>query len=318
MTAEQFLAPDAQQTDHEAWLDARRTGVGGSDIVAILGLSRWASAWTVWQSKSHGGDSDENDYTLWGHIVEPALKAWLTRKTGVTVEEAGTWRRIDEPWMICNPDGFTSDGGGVECKHHGSRMGDEWTGGQVSDAAELQAQWCMAVTGRPHWWVVAKVGDAPPLIARVEADPHLQSMLVERAREFWFDFVVAGVEPDPTHVDVDRVKAAHPEAAPAAIAPRDEEEADRWVKELAEARALKADAKKREDAAMAWLGNTLGDADHLLIDGKVALTWKSSPTRRLSEQAMRAAGLDPDDYKPETTQRTMRVPAKRNDYKEAS
>lgn len=320
ITAEQFMPPEVQETDHAAWLEARKTGVGGSDIPAIMGMSRWASAWQVWQDKQPDAEPfEETDTTQWGRIVEPSLKAWLALKQNVTVTDTGTWRRTDEPWMICNPDGFTSDGGGIECKHHGTYAADEWVDGQASDASELQAQWCMAVTGRPHWWIVAKVGNEPPVIVRVEADPSLHELLIERAREFWFDFVLAGVEPEPTHLDIDAVKGkyADPESN-SAIAPRDEEHAEALIKELDEARAAKKDAARREDAAIAALGALMGDHDHLLIDGLVALTWKQSPRTSLDQQAIRDAGLDPDDYKTTTHSRTMRVPAKRKPFKGAA
>lgn len=34
-----------------AWLAERRTGIGGSDVAAILGLNEWTSPYTVWADK---------------------------------------------------------------------------------------------------------------------------------------------------------------------------------------------------------------------------------------------------------------------------
>ena len=33
------------------WLNWRRTGLGGSDIAAVLGLSKWRTPWDVWADK---------------------------------------------------------------------------------------------------------------------------------------------------------------------------------------------------------------------------------------------------------------------------
>lgn len=36
----------------EAWLEKRRKTIGGSDAAAIVGLSRYASPYTVWADKT--------------------------------------------------------------------------------------------------------------------------------------------------------------------------------------------------------------------------------------------------------------------------
>ena len=36
----------------EQFLRERRSGIGGSDVAAILGLSRWKTAYQVWQEKT--------------------------------------------------------------------------------------------------------------------------------------------------------------------------------------------------------------------------------------------------------------------------
>ena len=35
----------------DEWLAIRRTGIGSSDIAGVLGLSPWASPYTVWADK---------------------------------------------------------------------------------------------------------------------------------------------------------------------------------------------------------------------------------------------------------------------------
>ena len=38
-------------TDRAEWLAWRRSGIGASDVAGILGISPWASPFTVWADK---------------------------------------------------------------------------------------------------------------------------------------------------------------------------------------------------------------------------------------------------------------------------
>ena len=41
---------------HEEWLELRRTGIGGSDCAAALGLSKWQSQLGLWSGKACRGN----------------------------------------------------------------------------------------------------------------------------------------------------------------------------------------------------------------------------------------------------------------------
>lgn len=64
----------------EEWLTARLGGVGASEVSAILGLSRFASPWSVWQQKVDGvvdlgHPSPEAEA---GHRLEPVIAQWFS------------------------------------------------------------------------------------------------------------------------------------------------------------------------------------------------------------------------------------------------
>ncbi|MFI2703506.1 YqaJ viral recombinase family protein [Cellulosimicrobium composti] len=141
-----------------------------------------------------------------GHADEDKLRAWFTLKTGVETVTTGTWVHREHDWMRVNPDGLTSDSGGLACKSHSWRMGEEWTDDQVSDAAELQAQWGMAVTGLPHWWVISQIGQDEPLIRKVKRDPDLINVFVDAAGRFWHEYVLTDTPPPVTGLDVDALR----------------------------------------------------------------------------------------------------------------
>lgn len=200
-------------TGSPEWHNARNGGIGGSDIPQVLGMMTWqgATPYGVWEDKTGRGRPLDMAWPLFrGHADEQGMRDWFTLKTGIAVETTGTWQHTDHDWMRVNPDGLTSDGGGFEAKSHSWRMGDEWTEEQVSDAAELQSQWAMAVTGLPHWWVVARIGDDEPVIRKVLRDEDLITVLIEAGGRFWHEHVLTDIAPPVNGLDVDALKIAWP------------------------------------------------------------------------------------------------------------
>ena len=68
---------------HEEWLKARKTGIGGSDIAAILGLSPYRTPVDVWAEKT--GRATAQDETLqmrFGRYAEEFVAREYTAKTG--------------------------------------------------------------------------------------------------------------------------------------------------------------------------------------------------------------------------------------------
>lgn len=89
------------------WHAARQHGVGGSEIAAVIGLSPFESAFSVWHRK-HGliAPVEENAQMYWGTIHEPSICAEFARRHREQwrVESAPTFAGPGRPWQIANPD----------------------------------------------------------------------------------------------------------------------------------------------------------------------------------------------------------------------
>ena len=62
----------AQSTDafRAAWLAGRKSGLGGSDAAAVLGLSKWRTAVDVYMDKlSDGHEQEQSDPMYWGRCL---------------------------------------------------------------------------------------------------------------------------------------------------------------------------------------------------------------------------------------------------------
>lgn len=108
------------------WHELRnREGViSGSEIGAILGLSPFISAVTLWAQKTGRIPSivEPNTAMRLGQLVEPAIRQlYIEQHPDHVVEEVGTYAATSASWMHANPDGVCIDANGVgyilEIKH---------------------------------------------------------------------------------------------------------------------------------------------------------------------------------------------------------
>lgn len=205
--AVEILPADASTTMYERWRDERLRGIGGSDIAALLGLVGWESEYGLWLTKTGmRPPPDETPMMTRGRYAELMLGQWFADQTGLALRKTGTWaipeydpetgQTLDAGWMRCNPDRFTSDGGGVEMKAPDTDdWGNQWKHGPAAHA-EAQARWCMAVTGCPHWYVVADGGRDGLRWWKVDRDPDYEVWMVNRAGGWWYRHVIEGDPPD--------------------------------------------------------------------------------------------------------------------------
>jgi putative phage-type endonuclease len=90
------------------WHAARRNGVGGSEVAALLGISPFESRFSLWHRKKGliepTGESAE---MYWGKRHEPTICEEfniLRQPDGMWAAPAGTYHASGRPWQIANPD----------------------------------------------------------------------------------------------------------------------------------------------------------------------------------------------------------------------
>lgn len=153
----------------QTWLESRRLGVGGSDVAAILGLSKYKSPYQLWLDKT--GRSDLEDSTIepayWGNMLEDIVAKEYAKRNGVKIQRVNaTIRNPEHEWMIANIDraivnpdisGNVRIKGGklttdriLECKTANQYLAKLWgdeQSEQVPDYYLTQVQWYMGNTG---------------------------------------------------------------------------------------------------------------------------------------------------------------------------
>jgi putative phage-type endonuclease len=180
--------------------ELRRSGVGGSDVSAILGLNPWRGPFDVWLEKTGEVDQfGENQAMMRGRLFEPAIANWYSEVTEQAIEPGELIRKDD--WMIANPDFFVlADGGrdfGLEIKT--ARSARKWGDGGTDSVPvyyALQCHWYMACTGMPRWDLAVYLTSFDEFRRYVlPRDEAVVSALTERVGQWWERHVIGGERP---------------------------------------------------------------------------------------------------------------------------
>jgi putative phage-type endonuclease len=154
--------------DHESpeWHATRLRALGGSEIAAVLGLSKWESRYSLWlRKKGIIAPQKVNKAMTVGTYVEPSILAWWEdQHPDMFPQRTGTFRSIERPWMLANPDNIYAreDDGThvlVECKF--VVWDHEW-GAEGTDEIPpyylTQCRWYMDVFGIDACYVAVLFG----------------------------------------------------------------------------------------------------------------------------------------------------------------
>lgn len=86
------------------WLKNRQTGIGGSDVAAILGLSRYKSPLDVYNDKiGEISESEQTQAAYWGTQLEDIVAKEFQKRTGMKVQKVNSQLSRDG-WMHANID----------------------------------------------------------------------------------------------------------------------------------------------------------------------------------------------------------------------
>ena len=193
-----------QELSRDNWLAVRRTGIGGSDAAAAVGLNPYMSALELWLDKTGRAEglprpdpADTTSPTYFGTLLEPIVAAVYTRQTGNKVRKVNAvLRHSTIPWMLANIDREIIGARDVqilECKTAGQFGARLWQDG-VPEYVQIQVQHQLAVTGKTAAHVAVLLCGQALEVHRIERDDALIGRLVELEALFW-QFVESDTPP---------------------------------------------------------------------------------------------------------------------------
>jgi putative phage-type endonuclease len=295
--------PEPESEGRKKFLADRKSGIGGSDIAAILGLSQWKSPLEVYLDKVGEEVADrDNEPMFWGRTHEAAVADEAARRLGCRFQRVNLTYRQD--YRLANIDrrvintsigdqlrsllpeniaGKTDLKVGVEIKTASTWMQGEWMSEGVPPVYGCQCQWYLDITGWDTWILAVLFGGNQLKLWLVTPDLDAIAVMRAVAAEFW-----SRVErkdppaPGPSAPDGLLLKKMYPREAGG-------KEVE-WLPEVDRLRAMYLEAS----AAIAKWEESRDGAQHLLQhlmkDGEVIncpdgsrITWKSNRDRVVEE-----------------------------------
>jgi putative phage-type endonuclease len=182
------------------WHELRKTGIGGSDIAAIVNASPWTSPFALWARKTGRIDDSfvPSEAAEWGNRLESVVidKFEESHPELKIHRNAGTWANVDRPWQLANPDAiYEIPGKGfgiIEVKT--SRYEDDWANGVPAYYA-TQVQWYLQTFGLSHAYVVALFAGSKYREYEIHADNFEQAVNLERV-DMFRTYVLNDIQPD--------------------------------------------------------------------------------------------------------------------------
>lgn len=277
----------------EQFLADRRTGIGGSDIAAILGISPWSTPRDVWASKlGKIADKEETQAMYWGNVLEDVVAKEFSKRTGYKIQKHNRLVRHNEyPFLIANVDRLiitdpkkkpaTKDGKIVtkallECKTVSQYASAEWGDDGTEDIPEYyksQCYWYMLVTGADVVYLAALIGGSDFRIYIINRNEQIINYLKETGIEFWNEYVATETMPPPqTMEDVENAYFNAQKKAQA-YSSKDIEEAIERLQDLkAQEDAIKKEQNDLKIIVCEFIGN---NTELVNADRKKLASWSA-------------------------------------------
>lgn len=189
---------------NEQWVEARRGGIGGSDVASIMGINKYTSPLEVWLVKTgreDGPDLSGKEAVEWGNrledVVADKFREQHAGELKVYRRNAMLWSKA-RPWAFANLDRYVVDKDGnqgiLEVKTCGARRAADWDEG-VPMYYLTQVTHYLSVTGYGFAYVAVLIGGQEYREYRIERDEDDIAAVNERVDTFWHDYVQADVAP---------------------------------------------------------------------------------------------------------------------------
>lgn len=280
---------------NDQWREARKSGIGGSDVASIMGLNKYSSPLEVWlikTGKQEAPDLSDKQAVEWGNILEDVVvdkfkadhfgEYKVFRKNAMLVSK-------ERPWAFANLDRYIIDRDGrrgvLEIKTAGLYRADDWADG-VPLYYLTQVTHYLDVTGFDFAMVAVLIGGQDYrefYIERNEDDIQAVRTYVDT---FWHDFVETDTPPALIGNDseADTLLGLYPSPSDEFGQAIDADiDLDKFLANKDEIKRLEAENKLIENN----IKNLIGGAKGLMTDAH-KITWTRSQATKFDKDKLLA------------------------------
>lgn len=259
----------------DEWYELRKNGLGGSDVAAALGLSKWKTPYQLWREKI-GKDTamtPQNEAMEWGHRLEQVIRQKYCDETGKKiVNPSCVFGHDDYDFLFATIDGITDCGRLLEIKT--SRYSDRWGSTETEEIPVeyyLQVQLYLLITKCKECDVAVLIGGNEFRLYVIVADADLQQSILESLKEFW-DSVKNNTEPNL--MGIEDIKLKFPESVDSAVEAN--EDIVRQLNRIKTNIKCIKDCEQENETLKSKVMSYMGDNDTITRFGDILATWKSN------------------------------------------
>ena len=271
--------------------EERRTGLGGSDAAAALGLSPWQTQHDLWEQKTGlAPPLLQTEPMLWGKLLEDTIRREYARRTGYEVQPVQEMiRHPKHSWMFAHVDGEVRAERRTILEVKTTRDARGWGEPDTDDIPVpylTQVHHYLSVTEAEVCDVAVLIGGQDFRLYQVFRDTEIEQQLIEREAEFW-RHVVDNEPPPPTTLHDAMRRWGHFDAQGFTVAGEDEQRA---IEVLRRGRQLQLDLDAAEEKAKLVIQSAMAETGQTLVHpvtGEVLATWKLDSGRKAYSVAAR-------------------------------
>lgn len=198
---------EVNAANEDIWLEARKTGVGGSDVGPICGISKWSCPLEIYLAKTGQElEEDLSDFKKsifhFGHVLEAVVADEYTLRTNTKLAECkATFKSAAEPWKLANVDRLILDDddnvvGIFEAKTTTEYNDKEWKEGSIPLYYLAQLNWYLHVFDLTYGVIACLVGGNKYYYYEViRNDEWLNEVILPTVDTFWNTHVSKLQEP---------------------------------------------------------------------------------------------------------------------------
>lgn len=277
----------------EQWLKERKTSIGGSEIAAVAGLSRYKGPLQIYWDKVNPNvePQEDNESMYWGRTLEGILMAEFQKRTGLkTVACPFLLKSKAYPFMSANLDGIaTNEATGekmvLEIKTANGFAAKDWENGMPPEYY-LQVQWYLSITQLSKAYIAVLIGGQKFRYEEVARDEETIQTLITLSSKFWNDHVLKKIPPQPDATSGAVLDSLYPSSnQTSVILPPS---ADQLVATIRECKSVEEDLKKTALEAENRLKSMLKDSESGRTAKGFCVHWKSVSSNRLDTTKLKA------------------------------
>lgn len=289
------------------WLAARKEGIGGSEVAALVGISEYDTSFSIFNKKTR----TEPDVELtgapieWGHRLEDVVAQKTADEIGLVSRfGGGLWANPEKPFLRVTPDRFATRAKSwkatalIECKTAGDD--EHWESGTIHPAGhgtgsaplsyQAQCQWQMGIIGLPVAYLGCLVLGRERQFFTVEIhfDKDWFGELAAEAERFWTENIL---KDEPPMVDFRHPKTEEllKQISPVVVKPSVElpEDSGDWLKDYAQAQARLKAAQADVDNVKNFFRMWTGDAGAGYLGDKKIVSYPAVSSTRIDVEALK-------------------------------